>query len=90
NMKLPLERQLFKLQNGMKQNSVELTRARRLALARMQKQQRELWRRSTLAHKNQPAKLHDSLSNDNIIFPLIIIFSSQNAIKRIVIFLNHS
>ncbi|KAJ9600754.1 hypothetical protein L9F63_001084, partial [Diploptera punctata] len=29
-----------------------------LALARMQKQRRELWRRSTLAHKNQPAKLH--------------------------------
>ncbi|KAJ9574949.1 hypothetical protein L9F63_007867, partial [Diploptera punctata] len=31
----------------------------RLALARMQKQRRELWRRSTLAHKNQPAKLHN-------------------------------
>ncbi|KAJ9583334.1 hypothetical protein L9F63_022323, partial [Diploptera punctata] len=29
-----------------------------LALARMQKQRRELWRCSTLAHKNQPAKLH--------------------------------
>ncbi|KAJ9574319.1 hypothetical protein L9F63_026037, partial [Diploptera punctata] len=29
-----------------------------LALARMRKQRRQLWRRSTLAHKNQPAKLH--------------------------------
>ncbi|KAJ9591755.1 hypothetical protein L9F63_001691, partial [Diploptera punctata] len=31
---------------------------RGLAIARMQKQRRELWRHSTLAQKNHPTKLH--------------------------------